>query len=320
VTTIAVVAHAKKTFGGGLGELREVLEERGFANPLWYEVAKSKLLPEAARRALDDGADLVLVWGGDGSVQRATDTLVGSDAVLGILPAGTANLLATNLGIPKDVRSAVEIALDGDRRELDTVRMNGEHFAVMAGAGLDALMLRDADAGLKDRIGRAAYLWTGARHLDEEPVKAVVKVDRLPVYKGRISCLLLGNVDQVFGGVSVFSGSRPDDGMVEVGIATARSRAQWVRTIGRVIAGRAEKSPFVMTTRGSRIRVRFDKPVAYELDGGARGEVSRLKIDVRPSSITVAVPSERTAGEQRLRDQEAAEAEPGTQVGEGTSS
>ncbi|HET7900862.1 MAG TPA: diacylglycerol kinase family protein [Candidatus Nanopelagicales bacterium] len=314
MTTIAVVAHAKKTFGGGLGELREVLEERGFPNPLWYEVAKSKLIPEGARRALDDGADLVLVWGGDGSVQRAIDTLVGSDVVLGILPAGTANLLATNLGIPQDVRSAVEIALDGERRALDTVRMNGEHFAVMAGAGLDALMLRDADAGLKDRIGRAAYIWTGSRHLDEDPVKATVKVDKLPVYKGKITCLLLGNVDQVFGGVSVFSGSRPDDGMVEVGIVTARSRAQWVRTIGRVIAGRAEDSPFVMTTRGARIRVTFDRPMAYELDGGARGEVAKLKIDVQPSSITVAIPSAATAGEQKLRDQAAGETEPGKQM------
>ncbi|MFN8147100.1 MAG: diacylglycerol kinase family protein [Candidatus Nanopelagicales bacterium] len=308
MTTVAVVAHAKKTFGGGLGELRDVLEERGFANPLWYEVAKSRLIPEAARRALDDGADLVLVWGGDGSVQRAIDTLVDSDVVLGILPAGTANLLATNLGVPKDVRGSVEVALDGDRRDLDTVRLNGEHFAVMAGAGLDALMLRDADAGLKDRIGRAAYLWTGAKNLDADPVKAVVKVDRLPVYKGRITCLLLGNVDQVFGGISVFDGSRPDDGMVEVGIATARSRAQWVRTIGRVIAGRAERSPFVMTTRGSRIRVRFDRPIAYELDGGHRGEVSKLKIDVQPASITVAVPSEATAGEQKLREEARAEA------------
>lgn len=292
MTTIAVVAHARKTFGGGLGELRDVLEERGFADPLWYEVAKSRLIPQAARRALDDGADVVLVWGGDGSVQRAIDTLVGSDAVLGILPAGTANLLATNLGIPHDVREAVEVALDGERRPLDTVRLNGEHFAVMAGAGLDALMLRDADAGLKDRIGRAAYLWTGAKNLDHKPVRAVVKVDRLPVFEGRISCLLLGNVDQVFGGVSVFEGGRPDDGMVEVGIATARSRAQWVRTIGRVIAGRAESSPFVMTTRGSRVRVRFDRPVVYELDGGARDTVRRMKIDVRPRSITVAVPAD----------------------------
>lgn len=297
MTTVAVVAHSRKTFGGGLGELRAVLEERGFDQPCWYEVAKSRLIPRAARRALDDGADVVLVWGGDGSVQRAVDTLVGSDVVLGILPAGTANLLATNLGIPRDVRGAVEIALDGDRRALDTVSLNGEHFAVMAGAGLDALMLRDADAGLKDRIGRAAYLWTGAKHLDEKPVRAVVKVDRLPVFRGRIGCLLLGNVDQVLGGVSVFDGSRPDDGLVEIGIATARSRVQWLRTIGRVVAGRAETSPFVMTTRGSRVRVRFDRPMQYELDGGARGATRRLKVDVRPSSITVAVPTpERGAG------------------------
>src|SRR3954449_10603993 len=103
MTTVAVVAHSEKHLDGGLPELRTLLADAGVADPLWFEVAKSKRAPKRARLAVEQGADLVLVWGGDGMVQRTVDALAGSNATVGILPAGTANLLATNLGIPMNL-------------------------------------------------------------------------------------------------------------------------------------------------------------------------------------------------------------------------
>jgi diacylglycerol kinase (ATP) len=154
---VAVVAHSGKTFAGGLPELRRVLQAEGIDDPLWYEVPKSKKAPAQVRRALDEGVELVFAWGGDGMVQRCVDVLAGSDVSLAIIPAGTANLFATNLGIPKDIEQAVGVGLRGERRSLDVGRFNGERFAVMAGAGFDAAMIRDAaDGGLKERFGRVA--------------------------------------------------------------------------------------------------------------------------------------------------------------------
>jgi diacylglycerol kinase family enzyme len=290
MTSVAVIAHSGKTFGGGLGELRQVLDDAGFTEPLWYEVAKSKQAPGCAREAIEAGADLVFVWGGDGTIQQCIDTLAGTGTPIAILPAGTSNLLATNLGVPQDIEAAVQIGLHGDRRVLDTGTVNGEHFTVMAGAGLDALMIRDADAGLKDRIGRAAYLWTGAKNLGASPVRAKVDVEGRRFYKGTITCVLIGNVEEVFAGIEVFDGSRPDDGLLELGVVTAKSRTQWARTIGRVVLGRAENSPFVVTTRGTTMRVSFDKPTAYEVDGGVRKPTKKMRIKVRPASITICVP------------------------------
>ena len=89
---IAVVAHGDKTLGGGLTELRAVLAREGYPDPLWYEVAKSSEAPKYARRAFDKGADVIFAWGGDGTVQRCIDALAGTDALIAILPAGTANL------------------------------------------------------------------------------------------------------------------------------------------------------------------------------------------------------------------------------------
>src|SRR5215470_9358254 len=190
---VAVVAHAGKSLGGGLAELREVLAREGFTDPLWYEVAKSRKAPKYARRALTDGAEVIFIWGGDGMVQRCIDAVAGTEAVLAILPAGTANLLAANLHVPADLADAVRVALRGDRRPLDTGSVNGEHFAVMAGAGFDARMIRDAGRDMKSRIGRVAYIYAAALNLSARRAKAVIEVDGSRFFTGRISCVLVGN-------------------------------------------------------------------------------------------------------------------------------
>ena len=163
---IGVVVHAEKTLGGGLEELRSALADAGHADPPWYEIPKSKKAPKAIRKMVkDDGVDRVLVWGGDGTVRRAIDTVISRklDASIAILPAGTANLLASNLDIPIDLRAAVDIAVHGEARPIDVGQMNGEYFAVMAGAGFDALMIRDAEEGSAEGAVRQGGL-RGRRH------------------------------------------------------------------------------------------------------------------------------------------------------------
>ena len=289
--TIAVVAHAGKGPEGGLRELRRVLAREGVADPLWYEVPKSRKAPKYARRALAQGAEVLFVWGGDGTVQRCIDAVAGTQAVLAILPAGTANLLAENLQIPADLTEAVRVGLHGERRPLDTGSVNGEHFAVMAGAGFDARMIKEADRGMKSRIGRAAYIYAGARNLSARRVKAAIDVDGSRFFTGRVSCVLVGNVSKVLGGIEAFSGARPDDGRLELGVVTARNPVEWTRTLGRLALGHPEKSPFVEITSGAKFRIRFDRDFPYELDGGARPAARKLRIKAEPSSVTICVPA-----------------------------
>jgi YegS/Rv2252/BmrU family lipid kinase len=290
MSRIAVVAHTGKTLGGGLGELRTVLGRYGVTDPLWLEVDKSRKAPKAVRKALAAGADHVLVWGGDGTCQRCVDVLAGRDATMSILPAGTANLLATNLGIPGDLEQAVEVALHGEHRRIDVARLDGEGFAVMAGAGFDAQMIADADGRLKDRLGRAAYVLTGARNLRIRPFEATVVVDGERFYTGPASCILIGNVGKLFAGVAAFAGAEPDDGLLEVGVVTADGAVQWLRTLARAALGDASKSPFAHATKGRDIRLKFDRKVRYELDGGDREKVRKLHVTVEPGALTVCVP------------------------------
>jgi YegS/Rv2252/BmrU family lipid kinase len=287
---VAVVAHQRKTLGGGLPELRRQLADAGVEEPLWFEVPKSKKAPKRVREAVDQGAELVLVWGGDGMVQRSIDVLAGHDVAIGILPAGTANLFATNLGIPHDLDEALRVALSGRNRKLDVGRVNGERFAVMAGVGFDARMIGGADRSSKDKLGRLAYVRSAVTAMRAGAAKVRIKVDGAQWFKGAATCVLVGNVGTASGGLVVFPDAEPDDGVLDVGVVTAKGSLQWMRVLARVARKDSGRSPFVHTTRAHKVDVRLDREVLYELDGGSRSKVTRLKFRAQPSAITVRVP------------------------------
>jgi diacylglycerol kinase (ATP) len=291
VKHVAVIAHRNKTLDGGLAELRRVLEARGVKDVFWREVGKSRFAPEQVEKALAAKAELIFVWGGDGMVQRCVDAVAGAAVRIAILPAGTANLLAGNLGIPKDLEQAVDVGLAGHTRRIDVGRMNGERFAVMAGAGFDARMIGDADAGLKDRFGRIAYLWTGAKNLRAKPFRARIVVDGARWYDGDASCILLGNVGKLFGGVEAFEDAHPDDGVLELGVVSADGVREWAGTVVRTIVGHADSSPNAFTTKVRSVRIKLDRKVPYEIDGGDRKKVRKLHIDIEPDAVEICVPA-----------------------------
>ncbi|WP_214412438.1 diacylglycerol/lipid kinase family protein [Sphaerisporangium fuscum] len=294
--TVAVIAHQKKTLGAGLDRLRVLITEQDVGELLWYEVPKSKKAPKKVRKALKAGADLVFVWGGDGMVQRCADVLAGSGVPMAILPAGTANLFASEMGVPADLEEAVRLGFHGERRKLDLGVLNGEHFAVMAGAGFEAQMIADADREAKGRLGRLAYIGAAVRHVGGPLVPMEVKVDGATWFEGDASCLLLGNVGTITGGIEAFDDARPDDGWLEVGVSTAKGPVQWARVLGRMTAGRSDESPFVRITRARKVTARFGSPLMYELDGGDREETTELKARVAPGALTVCVPAGESTG------------------------
>jgi diacylglycerol kinase (ATP) len=287
---IGVLVHERKTLGGGLDELRDALAAAGHAHPPWRAVPKSKEAPKAVRKLLDDGVKRLLVWGGDGTVRRCIDTIVdeGSKAELGILPAGTANLLAHALEIPIDLQQAVDIALHGVPKPIDVGIMNGEAFVVMAGTGFDALMIRDADEG-KDRFGRLAYLKAGARHLDTDGAEAKIGVDGEDWFEGHAACVLVGNAGTIMGGVRAFPDARMDDGRLDVGVVTAQHRRDWLRVGVRALTGHIDESPLVDITQGTHMRVKLDHKMPWQLDGGDRPPTKRFDVKVLPARLPICV-------------------------------
>lgn len=291
-TRVAVVANSKKTFDGGLAELRATLAQAGYLDPLWYEASKSAKASKLVLRAIEKGAELIFVWGGDGTVQRCVDAAAGKSVALAILPAGTANLLASNLQIPNDLRGAVEVGLHGDRRRVDVGVLNGERFAVMAGVGYDAITMRDADGELKRRFGRVAYVWTGLRATQMSPRKVRIDIDGERWFKGTATCVLFGQMGTLSGGVEIFPDAQPDNGMLEVGVVTAENALQWVRVLSRLVLDDTKHSPLTQMTRARKARVTLSQPTTYELDGGARKATTKIRVHVEPGAITVCVPKD----------------------------
>jgi len=285
-----VVAHSGKTLGGGLEELRAVLARAGHPHPLWFEVPKSTAAKRAVRRAVKKGATVLFAWGGDGLVQRCVDALAGSDVSLAILPAGTANLLATNLGIPRDIAKAVRIGLRGRAYALDVGVMNGERFAVMAGTGLDALIMDDVSRGEKERLGRLAYVRSGVKAIQADRVRVKIRVDGAVWFEGKASNVLVGNVGTIAGGITVFPEASASDGKLEIGVVTAKTPWQWLRVFTRAAIGRVTRSPYVQKTTGKKISIRLGRKSPYELDGGARPGTKRIKVRVEPGALRVCVP------------------------------
>jgi diacylglycerol kinase (ATP) len=137
-------------------------------------------------------------------------------------------------------------------------------------------------------------VFTGAKHLRASRTRLRVRVDGDKWFDGQASCVLIGNVGKLFGGVTAFEHARPDDGRLELGVVTADGIWQWARALARTASGHADKSPFVQTTNGTRFDIKLQHAVPYELDGGDRKPVKRLKVSVVPDAITVCVPTDVT--------------------------
>jgi diacylglycerol kinase (ATP) len=290
---VAVIAHTGKTLDGGLDELRRLIAAEGVKKLHWYEVPKSRKAPAKLAKALRHKLDLLIVWGGDGIAQRCVGPAADAGVPLALIPAGTANLLARNLGVPLDLAEAVAVAFHGERHRIDLGCINKQHFAVMAGVGFDAEMIDAAGGATKRRLGRLAYVWTGARRLGSEPVRTSIKLDGSRWFEGDATCVLIGNVPKVFGAVEVFDQARPDDGLLDVGVTTAQGAGQWARTLATVATGSPNRSPFVRTGVARRISIKMRRPVRYEMDGGSRTKTARVKVKVRPGALAVCVPSDQ---------------------------
>lgn len=302
--TIGVIVNEGKDLaGGGLEELRAALADLGHADPPWFEVAKSKKAPPKVIELVEKhGVDRLLVWGGDGTVRRCVNTLLHAghdDVEIGVLPAGTGNLLARNLGIPVDLRPAVEVAVNGEPVPIDVGIVetpdgdsDEHHFLVMAGAGFDALLIEEADGDddLKDRFGRLGYVWAGIRHRHVSPASATVYVDGDPWYVGKASTVIVANVGTLIGGLTAFPDADPADGRLEVGVVHAENGLEWTRLLAAAILRRAKKSTFTETTTAERVRIEFDRTLPWQVDGGDRDRRAQFEIRCRPSAIRICRP------------------------------
>jgi YegS/Rv2252/BmrU family lipid kinase len=269
--------------------IESILSDAGWPSPIWLETTEQDPGAGQARHAVEDGAQLVFVCGGDGTVRSCIEGLAETGIPLAILPAGTGNLLATNLAIPKDPAAAVHLATIGGRRRIDIGDVEGHAFAVMAGIGFDAALLKDASSTLKARIGAPAYLLSALRHLRDRRMSIEIRIDDEPPLTRQARTAVIGNVGRLQGGVELLPNAAPGSGQFDVAILTPRNLGQWA-TLAWGVVRRNRKVNHREVLRGSRITVTSDRDEPRQLDGDIIDPGRTLAVAVRPGAIEICVP------------------------------
>ena len=285
-------------------ELRSAVGEAFGDQVQWWETSVDDPGRGMAAEALTAGCDTVLAVGGDGTVRAVAETLAGSDAVLGIVPRGTGNLLARNLEVPlDDIPAALERIARGEVRRIDLgwVEIDGvEHaFAVMVGFGVDAQMLVETDDDLKERAGWLAYVEAMGRALaGTEMTGITLTIDDGDAQEVRGHTLLIGNCGMLQGGIRLLPDAVLDDGRLDLLLVSADGALQWMDTVRSVVWDNGIRRMFdreavaVSTDSTShvtaeRIRVELETPLAFEIDGEEVGEVTTFTVRVQAGAIQV---------------------------------
>ena len=292
----AVVYNPTKISDQFCALLEDRLIRTGWVDTLWLETSPDDPGRAMTQQALAEGVDLVIGAGGDGTVRIVADGLAHTGTPMGLIPAGTANLLARNLNLPLEEGPAIDVALGGHSRTIDLVKITvddrqPEHFAVMAGVGVDAMIMDETDEDLKDKVGSAAYFVAAGKALGRLPVRMRVQLDdHRPVRRDAMLCVV-GNVGTLRGNLTLIPGARPDDGVLDLYIASPRRFRHWVKLALRLITRQPKRDDQVDQHSGRRVGIRIDGKDNYQLDGDVVGESTSLTAEIQPGALTVCTPA-----------------------------
>jgi diacylglycerol kinase family enzyme len=264
--------------------------DAGLPEPDWYETTVDDPGHGQAARAVAAGTEVIVAYGGDGTVRACVDEIAGTAVALAVVPAGTGNLLASNLGRPTDPADVVKTIAGNGRRSIDLGLVEGAHFAVMAGIGFDAAMMDATPEVWKRRLGWAAYAIGGARRLLDRPMRATVSLDGGEPLRRTARTILVGNVGRLQGGIDLFGNALPDDGRLDVAILAPRGLGGWLSLATRALLRRPPHPRLLETFRAETIDIRVDSVEPRELDGDTVAAGRRLRVRVVASALRVCVP------------------------------
>ncbi|MGO2773460.1 MAG: diacylglycerol/lipid kinase family protein [Brachybacterium tyrofermentans] len=293
--------------------VREVVEKLGDAEVAFYETTVEDPGRGQTRRALQEGADLVVAAGGDGTVRLVSSVLAGTETRMAIIPAGTGNLLARNLDIPlEDPTAAITAALSGKDRRIDVgwLRSGGsvseaaasaeQIFLVIAGFGADAEMIGHTDDTLKKRLGWIAYVVGGVRTILGRSVDVMLDFPDGTRHAHKARTVLLGNVGRLPGGFVLMPDATADNGRLEIVVAGWKGAAGFSQVLTEVVTPKlVPKGRFAERTRlstmnryqATEVRVATTKAQPVQLDGDTDTEATHLIARIDPGVLRLRVPA-----------------------------
>ncbi|THG30027.1 diacylglycerol/lipid kinase family protein [Naasia lichenicola] len=317
--TAAVIYNPIKV---DLDVLREAVAREatsaGWAETLWFSTSVEDVGQEATKRALDEGVDMLIAAGGDGTVRAVAEAARGHDVSLALLPSGTGNLLARNLELTlNDIPGSIHAAFAGSDRRIDLGMIQIERedksrdqhaFVVMAGMGLDAKMIANTDEDLKKKAGWAAYVKAIAASLrDPHELHLRFRLDDGGPKRTTVHTLILGNCGSLPANIMLMPEAVLDDGLFDLMMTRPGGLLGWIRVwfkvawtngvvrrtkAGRAIAGEQKNDRDLRYETGSKFVARLSRPEEIELDGDGFGKAVAFRAWIEPQALRV-----RTAGD-----------------------
>ena len=286
-------------------DLREAITRQatasGWDDAIWLETPEENPGPAITEQVVAAKVDRVITAGGDGTVRIVADRLAETGIPMAVVPLGTANLLARNLDIPLSEDEALEVAFGDHTWDIDLIKVTvdgapGEHFAVIGGLGVDAMVMEETSSELKDTIGAGAYFIAAAKALGRTPINMRITLDDHQQHKRNAMICAIGNVGMLTGNLTLIPEARPDDGRLDVYVASPHRLTHWLRVVLRLITLRSRKDDRVDQWQATRVEVRLDHPDPYQFDGDVIGDCRSLRAEVSPGALTVCVPNSQTTG------------------------
>lgn len=295
--SLAVVLNPVKVDdpGGFRAMVERMAAESGWTQVVWWETTEEDTGYQMAHEAAVWGADLVVAVGGDGTVRAVCEELAGTGIPVGIVPAGTGNLLARNLSLPLYLRAAVDVALNGQDRAIDLVSVSGDEmedatFLVMAGMGFDAAIMEGVNESFKKRVGWLAYVWSGLKALMFPAIRVEVSVDGGEPTVHRARTVVIGNVGNLQAGMPLLPEAAIDDGQVDVVLLYPRRFLSWLPLAARVLT-RAKRTDETLTRMtGRSVVVRASTAAPRQIDGDLLRPGHELRAECQHGRLLVRVP------------------------------
>ena len=315
---VAVILNPAKVGDIGVFKARvlTVAAIEGWKQPLWYETTVEDPGPGQTQAALEAGVDMIVAAGGDGTVRAVCEEAARTGVAVGILPHGTGNLLARNLGLPLNIRDALDVAFGGQDKAIDlaTFRTNAvlqddpaaetdpdataddepagtdTCFLVMAGLGMDAEIMTGVDDQLKEKVGWFAYFVSGIKAARFPAMKVEISVDDGEFRKFRARTVVVGNVGFLQGGIPLLPDARIDDGLLDVVVLAPKRFIGWLAIIVRVLGRQRRTNEKLDRLSGQKVVIRAEKPMPMQLDGDPVGSGTEITAEVQHGVVLVRVP------------------------------
>ena len=256
-------------------------------------VAESTAGPHDAARLVRNAAtggkfDLLVVHGGDGTINESLQELVGRDLPMAIWPGGTANVLARDLGLPFCSKRLAAVIARGISRRVTVGRAGQRYFLLMAGIGLDASIVNRLNYGLKRRVGLLAYWFAGFNQLiNWQPERFTLRVAGND-YPATFAAI--GNAPGYGGGMQITPLARLDENCLDVCIFSTASRLQYLRYLVSCYSGRpTHKMSGVVYLKTSEVQAVAARSALVQVDGELMGSLP-MNFEIVPDAVTLVVP------------------------------